>query len=100
MGVDVSVPDGLGPAGERVWRAVVADLPEGQEFAAHELLILEAAARQADTVAELEAVIAQDGLMIQGAAGQRRLNAAVTELRQGRIAFSRLLGDLGIELEE
>jgi hypothetical protein len=37
------------------------------------------------------------GMTVTGASGQRRLNAAVTELRQGRTALARLLEqvDLG-----
>ena len=36
-------------------------------------------------------VLKDDGLTVRGAAGQWRLNAAVTELRQGRLALARLL---------
>ena len=38
--------------------------------------------------------------MIEGAAGQKRLNAAVTELRQGRIALGRLLGQIDMPNEQ
>lgn len=48
----------------------------------------------------LERAVAADGVMIDGAAGQRRLNAAVTELRQGRIALARLLGELDVPSDE
>ena len=63
-----------------------------------ELAILTLACRQADTVASLEAAVKRDGVMIPGAKGQRRLNATVTELRNGRLALTKLLGELeGVE---
>lgn len=54
--------------------------------------MLEAACRQADDIRRLEQAIEQDGLMVVGSASQRRLNAAVTEVRQGRIALQQLVG--------
>lgn len=77
-------PPGLAKAGKAQWNAIVRDLADGYEFDQRELHVLAAACRQADTVADLEAAIKRDGLMIAGAAGQVRLNAAVTELRQGK----------------
>jgi hypothetical protein len=89
---DLKVPDGLGEAGQRVWH----DLTGVLDFDEREALLLEAACRQADTIAELEAAIERDGVTVKGAAGQSRLNMCLTELRQGRIAFARLLGELEI----
>jgi hypothetical protein len=37
---------------------------------------------------------------VAGSQGQPRLNAMVTELRQGRIAFERLLGSLALPGDE
>lgn len=89
-------PPGLASAGKRLWRAIVGDLAAGLELDERELAILAAAGRQADAVAALERSIARDGHMLRGAAGQRRLNAAVTEARQGRVALARLLGELDL----
>jgi len=89
-------PSDLGNAGRRLWSSIIADLAEGMEFDARELAILAAAGRQADSIASLERAIRRDGTMVRGAAGQRRLNAAVTEVRQARVALARLLGELDL----
>jgi hypothetical protein len=70
------------------------------ELDARELAVLDCAARQADVNDALERAIRRDGYMIEGASGQRRLNAAVTELRQGRLALARLLGQLALPAED
>lgn len=63
---------------------------------ARELLVLEQAARQADAVAALELEIAEAGLVGRGSRGQQRLSPTVSELRQARLAISRLLGSLAL----
>jgi phage terminase small subunit len=93
-------PEGLAAAGRRLWRAIVGDLAEGMELDARELALLEAAARQADAVSVLERAVKRDGTMVKGASGQRRLNGAVSEVRQGRIALARLLGDLDLPADQ
>jgi len=93
-------PAGLSAAGRRLWTAILADLPAEIELEARELVVLEAACRQADAIANLEQAIRRDGHVVKGAAGQRRLNGAVIEARQGRIALARLLGELDIPAEE
>ena len=40
---------------------------------------------------ELEEALRRDGVTIRGASGRWRLNAAATELRQGRLALAKLL---------
>ena len=91
-----TTPKGLHAAGADLWARLtdVFDLEVG------ELLLLEQAARQADTVADLDAAVAADGVIVTGAAGQSRLNAAVTELRQSRLALAKLLGELGLPTED
>jgi hypothetical protein len=93
-------PDGLGDAGAALWAAIPGDVPAGWELDARGVAVLGAACRQADLVADLEAAVERDGLMIEGAAGQRRLNGAVTELRQARVAMARLLGDVKLPDED
>lgn len=84
-------PRNLGPAGRALWHAVTGRY----SLAAHELVLLESAARHADMAARLEDLL-KDGLLTVGASGQPRLNAAVTELRQSRLALSKLLTDLAL----
>lgn len=87
-------PEGLEPAGRALWRAVHEDLGDDFELDAREVAILRDACRQADTNAALARAIKRDGVTVEGSQGQTRLNAAVTELRQGRLALARLLGDI------
>jgi hypothetical protein len=96
----MTAPDGLGEAGLAVWNGIHDDLGDEFELDARELVILEAAARQADTNRQLEDAIAASGLIVEGSQGQARLNAAVTELRQGRVALEKLLASLALPNED
>ena len=89
-------PSALRPAGVALWRAVVA----GYELERHELASLELACRQADLCTDLEALIAEDGLVVIGSSGQRRLNGAVSELRQSRLALAKLVSELSLPTED
>lgn len=91
-----TAPRGLDTAGKRLWKSIVDDLPDHLELTARELVILTTAARQADTNAALERAITTDGVIVAGSKDQKRLNACVTELRQGRIAVSHLLGQIDL----
>jgi hypothetical protein len=86
------LPDGLGEAGGALWSSLAGAF----EFGPHELAVLAVACRQADDVAALESLLGRDGLIVAGSAGQPRLNAAVTEVRQGRLALAKLLDQLAI----
>jgi hypothetical protein len=96
----MTAPDDLGDAGSALWSSIVGELGTDWRFDAREVAVLAAAAKQADTVADLEAAVRDHGVMVPGAAGQMRLNAAVTELRQARVALARLLGDVHLPDEE
>jgi len=85
-------PAGLGKAGKRVWGLIHAEF----QLDARELLVLEQAARQADAVEALELEIAEAGLVGRGSRGQLRLSPTVVELRQARLAVSKLLGSLAL----
>jgi hypothetical protein len=89
-----------GDAGEALWREMLADVPTDWEFDRRDLELLAQAARLADTIVALEAAVARDGVTVVGAAGQRRLNGAVVELRQARLAIGRLLGQIDVPAEE
>lgn len=90
------VPEGLGAAGTALW----CGLTDVYVFAPREVAVLTLACRQADDVAALEAALAEDGPVVVGSRGQPRLSAVVTELRQGRVALARLLGDLALPGED
>jgi phage terminase small subunit len=89
-------PSALKSAGKSLWNAVLGDLPSHLELDARELEVLGTACAQADLNAALERAIKRDGVTVAGARGQRRLNAAVPELRQGRAALARLLEALDL----
>ena len=73
-------------AGAALETSIRADLPPHVELDPREEALLEAAARQADDIAALEADIRARGLV----------NPALREVRQGRTALGRLLA--GIDL--
>lgn len=87
-------PSGLDKSGRALWTAVNALY----ELEPHHGLALASACRCADMVARLEALLT-DSLTVTGAAGQSRLSPAVTELRQHRLALSKLLIDLALPAE-
>ena len=89
-------PAGLGPAGKKLW----SDLSAVFDLDAPELPLLAAAARQADDIARLEEAIARDGVTVEGSAGQPRLNGAVSEVRQGRLALAKILGSVAWPTDE
>lgn len=87
-------PAGLLAAGRELWRAIHAAMPAAFELDERELAILRLACGQADDVAALERALKDGGVVVAGSQGQSRLNAVVGELRQARIAVSRLLGEI------
>lgn len=91
-------PAGLGTAGRALWSRLTADPAPGERiiFSAAELVTLEMAARSADLVADLEALLGADGLVVTGSKGQPKLSGAVAELRLQRAALARLVGQLAI----
>lgn len=93
-------PRSLRTAGKRTWKALLSDLRDGWELTNRELELLRNACAQADLTADLEAALKETGLVVEGAAGQKRLNAAATELRQSRLALARLLSEIPIPDED
>lgn len=89
-------PRGLGPAGRDLWRKVLATFALDD----HEEPALMLACRQLDDVARLEALLESDGLVVTGSTGQPRLSQVVTELRQARLAASRLLEQLALPVDD
>lgn len=56
--------------------------------------MLDLAARQADDIAALERLLAEQGPIVTGSTGQPRLSPVFTELRQSRLALGKLLAEL------
>lgn len=71
-------------------------LPAGVELDEREEAILDLAARQARDVAAAEADIAERGYLVDGSRGQQVVNPSVAEVRQGRLALGKLLGQLDL----
>lgn len=65
------------------------------ELDPHELTVLEPAARTADLIADLQAVLDAEGPMVPG-----RPHPAAVELRMQRLTLGRLLAGLRIPVED
>lgn len=89
-------PKGLGPVGRDLYRKVCTSF----ELDDYELPGLLLACRQLDDVARLEELLERDGLVATGSNGQPRLSQVVAELRQSRLAASKLLDALGLPLDD
>lgn len=87
-------PAGLGAAGRKVWRDVLAAVAPGWSLDERDLLLLREVARQADLIARLERAIDREGVLTVGAKGQPRVHGAVSALAQQRALFARLIGQL------
>ena len=74
-------------------RAVRESLPASHEWDEREASLLALAEAQARDIEALEAVIAERGI---AAKDSWRLNAAVSEVRQARVALARILGQIDI----
>jgi hypothetical protein len=93
----VKTPRDLGRAGRALFASVVAEF----ELNAAEVELLLAAARTADAVAALDAVVAADGTMTRTAEGdQPRVHPAVIEARLQRLALGRLVAALRLPQDE
>lgn len=80
-------PQGLGPAGRRLWRSVLAEF----ELSEHERVLLQQSCRVVDELDAFAEVIAREGVMAPDGA---RAHPAVVESRQLRLALTRLLATL------
>lgn len=84
-------PAGLRTSGRALWKAVVGDF----ELETHELNLLLQAARTADSLDSLQAVLDAEGYMSESSQGPR-VHPALVELRQQRITLARLLAALNV----
>jgi len=88
-------PQGAGPSGRRVWRAVVGEF----ELEEHERALVTALVRQVDRLDALEALIAEEGLTVSGH-GTVKMHPAVIEARQSAIAVARISAALRLPAGE
>lgn len=90
-------PAGLGHAGKALWRRIASEVDgDDLELRSDELLILEQAARQADTLATLEAALEGAPLVVRGSMGQDVAHPLLAEVRLGRAQLAQLLGRLNL----
>ena len=94
-GLKVATPT-FKAAGRALWDSMFKALPPDWEFDPREVASIEAAARQMDLNSDLEVALAITGVSVTGSRGQPVVNPIAAELRQGRLAVARLLGEVGI----
>jgi hypothetical protein len=85
-------PSGLGEAGSRLWRKVVADW----ELRPDEAALLAAACRTLDEIGVMEDAFAGADPVVAGSKGQARPHPLIGEVRAHRLALRSLLVALGI----
>jgi len=95
-------PASLGKSGRALWRAILADVPQGFQLDHREIALLERACSCADRIADLDALVKKEGLMVDGSKGQRVLHPGIAEARQQKTTMQRLLQalELGEPAEE
>lgn len=91
------MPTALGAAGKRLWTTLIDDVPASWQLGARDLDTLEDACAIEDTIAALEKSIKRDGEVLVSDKGGHRVNPAVTEVRQCRVAKMRLLAQVDLE---
>ena len=87
-------PTDFGKSGKALWSAVVTLYA----LEPHHEIALASACRCSDMLTRLEALLSES-LTVTGSTGQSRLSPAVAELRQHRLALSKLLIDLALPAE-
>lgn len=85
-------PAGLAVRGRRFWRVTIDtyDMTDSEES-----LLIEAC-RLMDECEQLRGVVDEQGMTVTGSTGQTRVNPAVGELRQHRLALAKLLSQLAL----
>jgi hypothetical protein len=84
-------PEGLHSSGRALWRSVIGEY----ELEQHEAVLLLEACRACDLLDDLARIIDAEGPMIDG-----RVNPAVVEARQLKIALARLVAALRLPAGE
>jgi hypothetical protein len=92
---ETPVPAGLTGSGLALWTSVVAEF----ELSDHELAVLRDACRTMNVIDALQDRVDQDGVLNESPQGLR-VHPGVVELRQQRLAFTKLLAALAIPADE
>lgn len=92
----MKAPKGLDTRGRSYWGSIVG----AYELTDTELELLAEACHTLDDLDLLEAVIAEKGATVTGAAGQSVVNPALTEARGHRLALHRLVSALNLPDED
>lgn len=80
-------PRGTGAAGRQLYRSIT----DAYDLEPHELAVLASAARVADRIADLDAVVDAEGVMFTDARRGTVPHPALVESRQQRLALARLM---------
>ena len=88
-----SAPDHLSPAMKAWWNSIVAEI----DLEPHRLRVLEAACGAWDRMVEARKAVAEHGLTYSSKDGDPRPRPEVAIERDARIAFARLVRDLGLD---
>lgn len=91
MSVPKPPPKSLGPVGRGLWRKVAGDVQPGWALDERDYALMLGACEAADRVAQLDALVASEGLMVKGSRGQMILNPAIGEARLQRQQSTALL---------
>jgi len=79
---------------------LAADLAEGFEWSAADEALLDQAEGLLATIAQLEEVIVQEGVVVTGSTGQSRINGAVAEVRLARATVARIVSLVSVSMEK
>lgn len=89
-------PRGAGTEGRRLWRAVLTQY----ELEEHELSLLVRAVRVADSCAQLQGIVDDEGPLVTTRLGEQKAHPALVELRQQSTLLARLIVALRVPLGE
>lgn len=88
--VTTTAPKGTGPAGKALWDSITGTY--GLET--HELSMLASAVVTADRIADLDAVVSAEGVMLNDPKRGPIAHPALVEARQQRLVLARVIGTL------
>ncbi len=89
-------PPGLGSAGRSLWRSIA----RRWRLDEREHMLLSQAAKTSDLIADLEALLQDQGLVIAGSNGQPRLSPIPAEIRAQRLALEKMLAALSLPVPD
>jgi phage terminase small subunit len=92
-------PSGLGPAGKRLYREIVADVNEAIELDAKDLQALERAAVLADMVELLRADVRERGAVVEGSTGRMQANPSIDKISNMQSRIVQMLQTVRLDPE-